>query len=82
MINGGDLCDFFCDWRKRVSMLLEPKPKKKPKKEKATKKRLFLNYYECPDCKRKWTEEWDATCDTTCPRCAGRNISPYKSEDA
>jgi DNA-directed RNA polymerase subunit RPC12/RpoP len=41
----------------------------------------FLNYYECDDCHRKWTDAWTATCDDDCPHCGARHMSPYKSTD-
>ena len=42
---------------------------------------MFRNYYRCPTCHRKWTDEWSATCDDDCPHCGERHISPYKSDD-
>jgi DNA-directed RNA polymerase subunit RPC12/RpoP len=42
----------------------------------------FRNYYRCARCRRKWTDEWSATCEDDCPRCGARHMSPYKSEDA
>lgn len=41
----------------------------------------FLNYYQCPACKHKWTDLWDATCDDDCPSCGHRHVSPYHSAD-
>jgi len=41
----------------------------------------YLNYYECPDCDRKWSEECDSSeREDTCPQCCNF-YSPYKSED-
>lgn len=39
------------------------------------------NYYRCSDCGHEWDEEWDCACVSTCPECAARDITPYKSED-
>lgn len=42
---------------------------------------MFINYYQCPDCSKEWTDVWSATCDDTCPHCGFRNVSPYESTD-
>ncbi|MHB8698661.1 MAG: hypothetical protein ACYC9J_11650 [Sulfuricaulis sp.] len=42
---------------------------------------LFLNHYRCPQCNHQWGDSWSATCDTDCPECGHRHISPHKSED-
>lgn len=41
----------------------------------------FRNFYECPDCEYRWTDEWTATCDDDCPACGSRHITPFVSED-
>jgi DNA-directed RNA polymerase subunit RPC12/RpoP len=41
----------------------------------------FVNHYRCPQCKKEWSDKWDATCDDDCPHCGCRHISPYRSED-
>ena len=43
---------------------------------------MFTNVYDCPDCDTHWSEEWTAMCDSECPTCGCRNISPTFSEDA
>jgi hypothetical protein len=40
----------------------------------------FRNFYECPDCKVKWQDEWDSMCNDRCPKC-DKEIQPYASED-
>ncbi len=42
----------------------------------------FINYYRCPKCGEEWNETWTATCDSECPTCDTRNISPYLSDDS
>src|SRR4051812_47557002 len=38
--------------------------------------RQYLNKYVCPDCGHKWHEVWTCGCDSECPKCDTRNISP------
>lgn len=40
-----------------------------------------INYYKCPDCGTKWDEVWTCGCDSECPKCDAKNISPYNSEE-
>jgi hypothetical protein len=42
----------------------------------------FKNFYKCPTCSHPWHEFYTAKCDSECPKCGTRNISPFKSEDA
>ena len=41
----------------------------------------FRNFYLCADCDSVWTDEWSCMCDEDCPRCGGRHMSPYRSDD-
>lgn len=41
----------------------------------------YKNYYRCPSCGKKWSEQWSSGCDSECPSCDMNNISPYKSEE-
>jgi hypothetical protein len=41
----------------------------------------FCNYYQCPRCGCKWTDNWSCMCDDDCRRCGNRHISPYDSDD-
>jgi hypothetical protein len=41
----------------------------------------FRNFYVCADCDSVWTDEWSCMCDDDCPRCGGRHMSPYRSDD-
>jgi hypothetical protein len=45
------------------------------------KEREFLNSYLCHHCHHQWHEVWTATCDSTCPKCGARNVSPTQSDD-
>jgi hypothetical protein len=40
----------------------------------------FRNYYECPNDRTKWHDEWTCMCNDRCPTC-DREIEPYFSED-
>ncbi len=42
---------------------------------------MFINYYECPNCKNTWMDVWECTCDDTCPYCETKNVSPHISRD-
>jgi hypothetical protein len=32
--------------------------------------------YKCPQCEHAWEDKWSCACDSTCPKCGARNISP------
>ena len=32
--------------------------------------------YQCPGCGHEWVEQWASACDSTCPSCGYRDISP------
>ena len=40
----------------------------------------LVNYYKCPQCSHRWLEMWSCGCDSECPACRTRNISPIGSE--
>jgi DNA-directed RNA polymerase subunit RPC12/RpoP len=42
---------------------------------------MFVNFYLCDRCGRKWRDVWSATCDNDCPHCGARHMSPYRSVD-
>lgn len=70
VVNGGNLTDFIVGLLPEIREALGLEAP-----------REFRNHYDCPDCRHKWVEEWSATCDSTCPKCGARNISPARSED-
>jgi hypothetical protein len=41
----------------------------------------FRNHYECPQCGDDWSCSWSCMCDSDCPGCGFRHISPYDSDD-
>jgi transcription initiation factor IIE alpha subunit len=41
---------------------------------------MFRNYYQCPDDRTVWQDEWSCTCNDRCPVC-DKEVEPYHSED-
>ena len=39
----------------------------------------YHNDYRCPRCYNEWSETWDCGCDSDCPACQLRRISPIRS---
>jgi predicted Zn-ribbon and HTH transcriptional regulator len=41
---------------------------------------LLRIFYKCPECGHEW-EEWTSACDSECPECETKNISPVRYEE-
>jgi hypothetical protein len=67
------------------NLLLSKRPKKlilsSVRRESVSNMAWFLNYYECPRCGCKWTDDWSCMCDDDCRKCGNRHISPYDSDE-
>jgi hypothetical protein len=40
----------------------------------------FTNYYVCPRCRTRWTDEWTCMCNDRCPKC-NLEVQPCDSHD-
>ena len=41
---------------------------------------MFLIYYVCPCCGFDWEETYECACDSECPDCGVKNITPVRFE--
>jgi hypothetical protein len=54
-------------------------PPMAPAKKQQEPEEQYQNDYKCPRCKHEWSETWTCGCDSECPACQLRNISPIRS---